>query len=98
MSGTPYGPPEAPSQLSGAVDGLSITWTWEAPDDGCGGCGIKSYSVTDIGEVGANSAQKTYDNYSTLYCVTVSAQNNLGITGPESEQSCATTGPEPPPP
>jgi hypothetical protein len=95
-SGTPYGPPEAPTVVSGSVLGLLITWTWDQPNDGCGGCGIKSYAVVGIGEVVGTSVQFEYANFLTTYCVTVTATNNLGVTGPASEESCATTGPEPP--
>ena len=94
-SGTPYGPPGAPSQPSGAVDGLTITWSWTPPDDGCGGCGIDHYTVSGIGDVHGTSVQFDYANYSTTYCVTVAAANNRGVTGPDSPQGCATTGPAP---
>lgn len=94
-SGTPYGPPGPPSQPTGAVSGLTITWSWTPPDDGCGGCGIDHYSVSGIGDVTAASVQGTYQNYSTTYCVTVVAVNKRGVTGPESTQGCATTDPAP---
>jgi len=81
----------------GVVNGLSITWSWAPPADGCGGCGIKLYSVSGIGDVVATSVQFDYANYSTTYCVTVAATNNLDVTGPASVESCATTGPAPPP-
>jgi len=93
--GTPYGPPDAPSQPTGAVNGRTITWSWTAPDDGCAGCGIDHYSVSGIGNVQGTSVQFDYANYSTTYCVTVEAMNNQGVTGPASPQGCATTGPEP---
>jgi hypothetical protein len=75
------------------VSGRSITWSWTPPADGCGGCGIKSYFVTGIGDVTGTSVQFDYANYSTTYCVTVTATNNLDVTGPQSVESCATTDP-----
>ena len=36
-----------------------------------------------------------YPDYATLECVTVAAVNNRGVTGADSAQGCATTGPPP---
>ena len=93
--GTAYGPPGAPSPPNGAVNGLTINWSWSPPNDGCGGCGIDHYSVLGIGNVSGTSVPFDYANYSTSYCVTVTAVNNRGVTGPDSAQGCATTGPPP---
>jgi hypothetical protein len=48
--------------------------------------------------VQSTSVQFTYADYSTTYCITVTATNNQSVTGPASAQACATTGAAPPPP
>ncbi len=95
VSATPNGAPGQVAKPTGVADGLTITWSWAPPSDGCGGCGIQYYVVARIGNVTATTVQADYAAYDTLYCVTVIAVNNLDVMGPESQHGCATTGPAP---